>query len=178
MSTFSLLASGGFEFNVHGFYIIDFLVLVGILWYFGKGPMQKFLASRRDKVKSEMDGAAEQRAEAQARFDRYNQLLEELPEEKARLLAEFARDGERERQRIKGEAEADAAKVARDATRAIAQEAAKLREHLEAEVAERALTLAEEKIRQRLNPMVHRQLVDQYITDLEKLDQLGDFSAA
>ena len=62
--------------------------------------------------------------------------------------------------------------------RSVSQEAAKLRAHLEVEVAERALTLAEEKIRQRLNPMVHRQLVNQYIADLEKLDQLGEFRTA
>ena len=50
------LAGGdvGFEFDLHGYYIIDFVVFFGALIYFGRRPIAAMLDQRHKTVAAEM----------------------------------------------------------------------------------------------------------------------------
>jgi len=172
------LAEGGhgFVLNEHGFYILDFAVLVFILWYFGKGPARTYLETRHDAVKEEMAAAMALKAEAEERLQRYESLLAGLEAEIADIREQFKQDGENERQRIIEEAEALTARIQKDATNQLTLEGAKLRDALESALTERAIALADDKIKEGMSANVQRSLVDQFIGELEAKTDLGILS--
>ena len=161
------LAGGGFVVNEHGFYILDFVVFMGALWWFAKGPAAAFLEQRRKDVVEEMERATALRVEAEARLARYEGLLADLEGEVSRLRGEFKADGERERAAIITAGEAQADRIRRETAATIARESAKLSSDLEREVAGRALELAEQLVRERMNADTQRLLVRGFIAELE-----------
>ncbi len=163
------LASGGFVMNEHGFYIVDFVVLVGILWYYGRGPAKRFLADRRAGVEREITDASEVKRAAEERLAKYQQQLDAFDEERMKLREDFARDGERERQRIKAATNAALERLEADVERTVAQEARQAQKDLQAAVAARAVELAEERVRAQLTPATQRKLIKQYLADFERL---------
>jgi|GEM_PF-1177713 len=171
----SALAGGGFVMEVHGYYIIDFVVFVWALWYFAKKPMASFLENRRAEAAKEIDEAAELKGKAEERLARYEKQLASLEETREELHAEFTKDGENEKLRAMDEAKKTAERLQRDLERSVQQESAKLGENLEGRLAARAIELAEEKIKAKLTPSVQQGLVTQFIADLKSVESLGDF---
>ena len=162
----------GFIFEQHGFYIIDFVIFVGLLWYFVRGPARKFLEKRHQAVKEEMEEATRIKGEAEERLARYEKLLSGLEGEVAKMRDEFKADGRRERERIMNDALKAAQKIKKDAEVRLSQEINQVRADLESEVAKRALEIAEEKIKQRVGAEQQRELVKDYVGDIEKLQDL------
>ncbi len=175
MAAPAALASGdshGPSVEVHLFYLIDFLVLVGLLWWFARKPAKKFLVDRHDAVRKEMDEAMALKAEAGERVSKYEAMLANLDAEITEIRAQFRRDGLAERDRIVSEARAAAERMRRGAQQELAIETAKLRANLERDITARALELAETRIRQRMNAPTQKALVHAFIRDLESRDGL------
>lgn len=170
----SFVAAGGhgFSFTVEGFYIIDFVILVVLLWAVMKGPIKKFFLKRHEAVLAEMESAKKIREEAERKLTELDAMLGGLGAEVEAIRKQFAADGEREQARILAQAEADAAKIRDGAKKAIEQEMAKLREQLEAEMIKSVMETAEAKVRQRLDLATQKRLASSYVDALEKLDRL------
>ncbi len=173
----ALAGGGGFVMSEHGFYIIDFLAFMGILIYFAKGPAASFLAKRRAEIVEEMARASDLRAEAELRLARYESLLADLEGEIARLQDEFRADGERERERILAAGEEQAERIRHETAATIARETAQLSKDLEHDVAARALELADQLVRERMNAETQRTLVKSFIEELESKNDLRALSA-
>lgn len=163
---------GEFEFSVHGFYIIDFVVFVGLLVWFAKGPAKRFMATRHERIKAELETAQRLRGEAEKKLAEAEGLLTSLKTEIARISESFKADGERDRERILAEATANAEKLAAAAERQIAQETASVREQLERELVRAVLAATEEKIKAQLTADTQKQLAASYIESLEKLPSI------
>jgi F-type H+-transporting ATPase subunit b len=165
----------GFVFKEHAYYVVDFVLLFGGLTYLlrKKGWVQDFLGRRHDRIRAEMDKAMAARAESEARLGRIQDRLGKLATEAQDLRTSFQQDGVREQDRLLHEADQQALRLRRDGERRVAQKTAQLREDLEAEIAERALVLAREKVATRLTPTIHSEIVEQYIQDLGKLESIG-----
>jgi len=166
------LAAGGFSFTVEGFYIIDFIIFVGLLWFFLKGPAKKFLVNRYEKVKSELEAATRLREEAEARLSELDKLVSQVESEVGAIRKQFEADGEREKARIMVEAEAQVEKIQLNARKTLEQEMAKLREQLEHELVAQVLEATEAKVRMKLDPGAQKRLATSYVDDLEKLERL------
>lgn len=167
-----LLGEGGFRFTVEGFYIIDFVLLVALLWAVTKGPIKKFFLQRHEAVKHEMETATRLRQEAEAKLAELDKVMSGLEGEIAQIRDQFRADGEREKARILAAAEGDANKIRESAKKTIEQEMAKLREQLEAELVKSVMESAEAKVRQRLDQATQKKLATSYVDALEKLDKL------
>lgn len=169
-----LAAEGhGFSFTVEGFYIIDFVILVVLLWAVLKGPIKKYLMARHDKFLAEMETAKRLRAEAELKLAELDKMMSGLESEIAAIREQFRADGEREKARILAEAEAGADKIRGNAKKTLEQEMAVLREQLENELVQSVLETTEAKVRQRLDQATQKRLATTYVDSLEKLDSLG-----
>jgi len=170
-----------FQWGVEGWFILDFIIFVGILWYFGKGPVRKFVAQRHERVRADMEEATRLRDEAAAKLAEYDRLMKGLESEVARIREQFRQDGERERQRILAEAEQQASRMRAAAERHLEQETAKLAEELEHEVVAKLLAATEAKVKAQLTGQAsgpaQRELFNAFIKDLESMDKLGRFAA-
>lgn len=169
--------AGGFVLREHGFYVVDFLVMIGIIYAAAKGPAKGFLVNRHDAVRREMEEATALKAKAEERLERYERLVAELESETARMRADFQEAGEREASRIASEAAARAERIRRDTASALASESAQLKLEIEHEVAERALERAEGIVQQRMNAAQQKSLVRAFIDDLESRGDLSSFTA-
>lgn len=171
----ALAAEGhGFVLSEHGFYILDFLVLIGLLVWFAKKPMKAWLEERAKQIQKEIDEARRMREAAEAKLREYEQKLSALEAEQKKILDAFVEAGEREKQRIVSEAESAANKMLADAERRIEQEAKRLQEALEHEAVDLAVGMSETVIRKRLEPTVQQRMVTDYIAGLEAMDGKAD----
>lgn len=157
------LAAGGFEWKVHGFYIIDFLLFAGIIVYFVRKPLRSFLDNRRSELLSEIESARRLREEAAGKLADYERRLGELDAERARIVQGFVEAGERERDRILDEANRTADKIVTDAERRVVQESKRLIDLLEREAIELAVQMAETTVRQKMDAATQKKLVDESI---------------
>ena len=167
--------AGGFELQVHGFYLLDVIILVTILGAFLKGPARTFLENRHETAKLEMEEAMSVKTESEARLSKYETALSNLDSEISELNASFEADGAREAQRIAAEGEATGEKLRRDAAETLAREGAQVKGDIERSVATKALTRAEAMILDRLDDAQHKRLIESFITDLESREDLGSF---
>ena len=169
--------AGGFEWQVQGFQIIDVIILVALVGAFAKKPAKAFLENRHEAARKEMDEAMSVKTSAEARLEKYEGALANLSDEITELNASFRTDGERESERIAREGEEAAEKVRRDSAETLSREGTQLKGEIERSVAIKALDRAEALIQSRLDDAHHKALIEAFITDLEKRDELGSFSA-
>ncbi len=163
------LASGEFEFTIHGYYIIDFLVFVGVLVWVGRKPLAKMLDQRYKDVAREIEEARALKLAAQARYDEYAARTSALEHELRKILDEVREGTRAEVERILAEAEALVARMAAEEQVRISQESKRLRALLASETAELAVSLADANLRARLDEDGQNRLIDQSLVDLQRV---------
>jgi F-type H+-transporting ATPase subunit b len=146
--------------------ILNFAILLGIFFYFGRKPVMEGLKARRDSVAKEIEEAQRMKKEADERAKMYQAKLAHLEEELATTKAALVEAGKGERDRIINEAEEKAERMVRDAKELLEQEAKQMRQDLVKETIEVAMQAAEEMLKQRITPADHERLADEYLATL------------
>jgi F-type H+-transporting ATPase subunit b len=149
------------------FHAINLAILIGLLVAFARKPLNKFLADRKAKVTSDLEEAARLREEASALLAKYETQVSGLDAERDKILADYRRMGETERDRIIAAANKEADRIARDTETAMTQEITRAKVALEAEVVELAGQIAERTLREQLDARGHAKLVDSYLAGLD-----------
>ncbi len=169
---------GCFEFQIHGYYIINFIVFVGILVYFGKKPLAASLEKRYQDVAKEMEAAKEAKSQAEQRLASYQAKMARLEEENQRMLAEMRVGTQAEMDQILAEARHQVTRLTADEALRLEQESKRLRDQLQREAAGKALQLAEAILRERMNPANQAKLIDKTVGELEQLAASGPAARA
>ncbi len=169
---------GSWSFRVEGFYLIDFAIFIALLVYLVRGPARKFIRARYERVTAEMEAASRMKAEADAKLAEIEKLFAALEREVTTIRDQFKADGERERDRIVAETEAQADKMRQSVGKQFEQETAVLKEKLSHELVQAVLTATEAKVRARVDQATHKALAGAYIANLEKLDKLESLDKA
>lgn len=147
---------------------VNLLILIAALVYFGRRPMQDFFAARQDRIRGDLDAAANALAEAEARHTEWQRKLARLDAEMDRIREQARERAEAERKHILADASAAAERIRRDARSAVDQELRRAREELRHEVAELAVEFAAETLRTRVNDTDRSRLVDDFIETIER----------
>lgn len=151
------LASGGqcapdeFCFAIQGYYIINFVVFVAILFFAGKKTLADGLQKRYEEVAKEIESAQAAKAAAEEKYEAYRRRVERLEEENATLLAEVRAGTETEVQQILAEARAASEHLQAEVSLRVSQENKRLREALHREASELSLSLARQLLTDRLS---------------------------
>lgn len=149
---------------------VNFAIFFAILWKFALPPIQKYFAQRREDLQANLNEAKLLREEAAAKLAEYESKLDALDAEREALLVEYREQGEREKERIIQDATRQVTKLRGDAERVIEQEVKKAKAALEARAVEQALSIARERVEQKLATGGQDKLVHRYIDDLKKLE--------
>lgn len=151
--------------------VVNFLLLFGGLGFFLYKPVRAFLMKKTSEIKRSLEEAESSRKEAENRHEETMRRLEGLSGEIARMKAEAEAQGNREKARIAKQAEEEASRVMRIVRQEIdAYTQTGIRE-VRTFVAEKATSLARERIRKKLVPESHSLLVDKSIERLSKLNE-------
>lgn len=157
---------GGFATLVY--HAINLLLLVGVVAWFARRPIQAFMAERRAGVVRNIETSEQLLREAQSRLDEWQRRLANLDTELREIREASARLAEVEREEILREARALAERIRADARAAVQQEVERARAELRREAADLAVEIATELLREQVGEDDRTRLVDEFVETLER----------
>jgi len=161
--------SGGHSFTWKDWVwpIINFAILFGVLFYFGRKPISEFLKKRTELIERSIKEAEEAKALARKTLDEVHARLKNTDSEMNKILEGAKRAGEREKEALIAEGEHIKEKIIQQAKANIEFELEKAKRAIKTEAALMALELAEKQIKERLGQKEQEGLFDEYIKKLE-----------
>ena len=169
VSATMVLASTGGEHHGGGwaatdtYRVLNFLVLAGALFFLLRKPVSQFLGDRIKGIQDQFNELDEKKAEAEKKIAECDRRLSTLETESEKIVAQYRKQGEDARQKILKEAEAAVFKLEEQARRNIEQEFQKARLELEAEIFEKAIAMAEDKLKKNITAQDQQKLVGEYL---------------
>jgi F-type H+-transporting ATPase subunit b len=146
--------------------LFNTLLLVGLFLKFGRQPLARGLADRRQRILRGIEDAAAMQAEATEQLRVYRNKLDNLDAEVERVRREMRESAETERRRALEEAGARRTRLEQEARVLIERELEALREELTKETALAALASARELLQRSVSTDDHRRLCEEYLQKL------------
>jgi F-type H+-transporting ATPase subunit b len=159
---------GGGQWANFWFRVMNFAVLVAVLIIVLRKPLKSGLGARVEQIKSELEELEAKREEAKRAYALMEQRLADAAGEREKVLAEFRAMGEKEKAAIIAGAEATAQRIKEQANFTIEQETAAAKADLRREVAEMSAALAEDLLKEKINPEDQTRLVDEYLAKVSR----------
>ena len=153
---------GGFT-STDWFRLMNFAVLAGGLFFLLRKPIPRALNGRIRGIEDQLKDLEAKKSEAEKRLAEYNQKLGTMEKEAERIMADYTRQGQEAKARILKEAESAAEKLQIQARRNIEHEFEQTKATLHRENFEKALTRAEELLKQNVTSQDQTQLVEEYL---------------
>jgi len=147
--------------------IVNFLILFGVLFYFGRKPVREFLQKRTELIEKSIKEAEEAKAIARKTLDEVQAKLKNTDSEINKILENSKQAGEREKAALIAEGEHIKEKIIQQAKSNIDFELEKAKKAIKTEAALMALELAEKQIKEKLGQKEQEGLFDEYIKKLE-----------
>lgn len=150
---------------------VNFLLLVGLLFYLLNKPFRNFLRRRQEGVKEALEAAQRARDEAEDRYQEAEKKLKQAKKEMQELKRMLVEQGEVEKQKILTNAKLEAEKIRHDTELAAAQELKKAHLLLRKEAVDLATNLAETILKDGIKENDHERLMQEYFDTLGKRGQ-------
>ncbi len=150
-------------------HIIGFLLALWVLKKFAWKPILAVLDERRDKIKSSFDDIEAKKAAAEKLHQDYEAKLRAIDEEARQRLNAAVQEGEKIAGQIKDNARNEAKDMMERSKSELEQDFAKARIQLKEEIVNLTIGAAERIIHERLDQPKHRDLINRFIDDVEKV---------
>jgi len=147
--------------------VINFSILVLVLFFAGRKPMAAFFKGRTEMIEKSLKEATEARELAQKTLDEVRARHNNTDQEIEQILEAARKSGEKEKEAIIAEGERLKEKIVEQAKAHIDFELQKAKETIKSDAALMALELAEKEIREKLGQKEQESLIDDYIKRLE-----------
>lgn len=145
------------------FHILNFSILMFVLFRYAGPVILDFLAQRSRGIRSRIEMADERLRAAETELAGLRDRLASFEDEEARILSFASEQGERAKTRAIERAHDTAQRIREDAERVANQEIARARQILREEAAELATELAAELLRQNLSEDDDQRLVQEFV---------------
>jgi len=158
-----------FDWHIHGWYIVDFLVGVGIMGWLLGPTMRTYFRERSERVKQALEEATKALEEAESGLEEYNRKLKNIQTEIDDLLAGYKARGEEEKSRAMHEAIAAAEAMKRQSRSRIELALAEMDARVRHDVVTGAIDLVVEGIQKQGGLAVSDALVNRFVKEIEQL---------
>ncbi|MFK7899017.1 MAG: hypothetical protein AB8G23_24520 [Myxococcota bacterium] len=152
---------------------INLILIIGVIFYFGRGAISEFFSTRRDGIQNELAESASLLSQAEARNSELQRKLVDLESEVAGIKTSATQRAQDEAARILSDAEATAQRIRTDAQAAIEQELNRAQSKLRDEAADLALEMASKKLEDNVGDADRERLIDEFITRVEPSAEAG-----
>jgi F-type H+-transporting ATPase subunit b len=142
---------------------LNFAVLAIALFLLGRKPVKAFFSSRTKEIADEIRDLEQKKADAEKQLAEYQARFKNLDQESKQIIEDYIKQGEKAKERIIAQAEAQAVKLEDMAKRNIEQEFKAARLQLQQDIAEIAIEKAETVIRESISSDDQDKLVDDYL---------------
>jgi F-type H+-transporting ATPase subunit b len=153
-------------FKEYMWQIINFGILVFILFKYGRKPLKSFFKQRTELIEKTLKEAKEAKDTAQKALQEVEERLKTKDKEIEEILSLTKRSGEVERENLIEQGERLKEKILEQAKANIAYELKHAKEAIKAEAAEVAIELAEKKLKEKLTKEQQERLLDESITKI------------
>lgn len=146
--------------------MVNFLLLLVILWIFLYKPIVRLLDRRREKIKTDLEEAERARSQAEGARQQYEKQLEEAKEERRSILAQAREQAEKMREEVLETARAEARELlakAEEETEALRRQALA---GAQDEIADLAIAAASKVVGESLDEEDHRRLIREFIAEM------------
>ncbi len=151
--------------------LVTFVVLLVLLAKFAFKPIAQALDRRSESIRKSIEEAEKQRAEAKKLMDDYQKQLAEARNEAGKIIEEARQLGERVRKEVVDKSNAEASAAVQRAQEEIQRQKEKGIQEMKDTVAALSIQIASRVIEKELNEATHRQLVENLIKDLNKVQR-------
>lgn len=146
----------------------NFVILVGILYYFLKAPLSAHLVDRKTTIRKDLVDAAELSAAANRQLAEIDAKVKALPGEIDTLRRRGAEEIAAEERRIAELAAAERERLLEQTRREIELQLRIAKRDLLEHAADLAVGLASDRIQKEITPADHQRLVERYLNQLDK----------
>jgi F-type H+-transporting ATPase subunit b len=148
--------------------VIAFVVVFGFIWKVASPALNEMLENRQKAIKSDLEAAQAEKAEAASLKEDYAAQLSGAREEATRIVEDARQDGESARADIVARAEGEAEAIKTRAQQELVSERERTVGAMRREVAGLSIDVAEKLVGRNLDRDGQQALVEQFI------DELGD----
>ncbi|HEX3903217.1 MAG TPA: hypothetical protein VH853_10245 [Polyangia bacterium] len=149
-----------------GLQVLNFSVLVLVLFLAGGSAIRKALLTRHQQMKADLAAAAKARADAEARLAQQETRLAALEQEIEAIRNGVKAEAEAEKARLIAIAEERAKRIREETSFVLDQQIKEAEGRLRREVAEAAVALAEQLVRKSLGEADQQRMVDSFVADV------------
>jgi len=147
---------------------IGFLITLWILKKFAWGPLLAMMEERRNKIAGEFQKIVDDKAEVDKIAEQYQAKLKDIDNERRAKLVEAVNEGKKVAEEIKQAAQAEARKKGEKARADLEHDIAKAKVELKGDMIALTMVAAEKIIGEKLDDAKHRELIGQFIDNVEK----------
>jgi F-type H+-transporting ATPase subunit b len=148
---------------------LNLIIFLLVIYYLVRKPARQFFSQRLAEVRTMLDRAEKEKAEATAKLSEIEARLARLDIELAGIRAQAEQEAAAERARLESETQAETERLRRMAAREIESAKQSAIVELREFAAERSVELAEKIIRRELTPEDDRRLVERASAEMEQL---------
>ena len=151
-----------------GWPIANFIIFVGVLYYFFNKPLKDYLAGRHSAIRKDLVEAAELKSTATAQLQQIEQKLQALPGEISALRTRGAEEIKAEEQRIAAAATADRERLLEQTRREIELQVRLAKKEILEHAADLSVQLATDRIKKEVTPADQDRLIDRYVQQVKE----------
>ena len=173
LGSLALASSGGGEGEAHGFDfksfiwpVVNFGILVTILFVFAKKPLQNFFKHRSETIEKTLKEATEAKEAAVKALAKIEERLKVKDSEIQAIMSAAQRSGEQERDKIIEESEKLKERILEQAKTNIEFELKGAKDAIKAEAVDLAMELAEKKLKEKLTKEEQEKLLAESLTKI------------
>ena len=149
--------------------VVNFIILLLLLYFFAYKPVMKMLDERSRKIKDSIEEVQKVKAQAAQTEEEFKKKIEAASKEGQEVIARAMRTGEEARQRAQAEAKQEAQALVEKARVEIQRERDETIGELRQEFADLTVVAAEKVIGKSLDKEAHRQIIDQVLDESANL---------
>jgi F-type H+-transporting ATPase subunit b len=145
---------------------LNFAVLLLLLWGIAWDPLLRMLDSRRQRVREQLEHAANSVEEAGELLRQRREELDQLRQDRQQIINHAEELGQEERREIVERARREAERIMQEARDRLREEARRAQAALREEVADIAVRIAAEVVRREITPEDHARLIQEVTAGL------------
>ncbi len=147
---------------------IGFLITLWILKKFAWGPILGIIDERQEKIADEFKNIENEKDKAANLSVEYEAKLKNIDDERRAKMVEAVDEGKKIAEEIKKSAQNDAKLLSDKNKLELERDVAKAKVQLKEDMVTMTMAAAEKIIKERLDDAKHRQLINEFIDNLEK----------
>jgi F-type H+-transporting ATPase subunit b len=150
-------------------HIVGFLIVLFVLKRYAWKPLLKMIDERRERIQSDFDKAEDERKKAEELRTGYEARMKEAESEARSKIQESIREGQNVAAEIKDTARKEAQDLIERAKEELSRDVDKAKVQLKLDIVKMTLAATEKMINEKLDEAKHRQLIEGFINDVEKV---------